>query len=265
MFSDKTVVITGASSGLGEALAAGVAEAGGDLALLARDAGKLAAVAERCRGAGARVVDVPGDVVKAGDCERLITAALEEFSSIDHLVLNAGVSMWARFEEVENPELFSNIMDTNYLGAVNCVRPALASLKTGGGLITAISSVQGITGVPSHTGYCASKHALQGFCDSLRIELEGTGVDVLTVLPSWVQGTDLRARAYGGKGESIGGEARRHSGGAVPLDRLVQKVVRAMRKRRRRLYVPGYLRIVPLLKALCPGLLDRIIRKKVDR
>ena len=187
MFSGKTVVITGASSGLGEALAAGVAEAGGDLALLARDAGKLDAVAERCRGAGARVVDVPGDVVKAGDCERLITAALEEFSSIDHLVLNAGVSMWARFEEVENPELFSNIMDTNYLGAVNCVRPALASLKTGGGLITAISSVQGITGVPSHTGYCASKHAMVGLTRTLALEVAKKGITVNAVCPAYVE------------------------------------------------------------------------------
>ena len=265
MLSGKTVVITGASAGLGEALAVSVSGAGGNLALLARNGETLAGVAGRCRAAGAGVVEVQGDVVNGADCERLISTALEEFSSIDHLVLNAGVSMWARFEEIEDPEVFSKIMDTNYLGAVNCVRSALDALKESAGLITAISSVQGVTGVPSHTGYCASKHALLGFCDSLRIELEDTGVDVLTVLPTWIEGTGLRASAYGGKGEAVGEGARRHKRGAVSLDRLVPKVLRAMDKRRRCLYVPGYLRVVPLLKALCPGFLDRIIRKKVGR
>ena len=265
MFAGKTVVITGASSGLGAALADGVAKAGGCLALLARNAERLGAVAESCRAAGARVVEVQGDVVDPGSCENLISSALAEFSSMDYLVLNAGVSMWTSFEEIEDLSLFSKIMDTNYQGSVNCVYHGLAALKESGGLLVAISSIQGLTGVPSHTGYCASKHALQGFCDSLRIELEGTGVDVLTVLPSWVSGTGLRGRALGAEGEPIGGEAKGHSSSAVPLDRLVAKVLRAMRKRRRRLYVPGYMRIIPLLKALCPCLLDWIIRKKVSR
>lgn len=264
MFSGKTAVITGASSGLGEALAGAIARAGGDLVLLARDASKLASVAEDCRSAGARVVEVRGDVVEPGDCERLISAALEEFSSVDYLVLNAGVSMWVGFQEIENIELFSKIMDTNYHGAVNCVYHAIDALKDSGGLVVAISSVQGLTGVPSHTGYCASKHALQGFCDSLRIELKGSGVDVLTVLPSWVRGTGLRGKALGAGGEAMGGEAKSHHRSAVDLERLVPKVLHAMSRRKRSLYVPGYLRVIPLLKALCPRFLDWIIRKKVS-
>ena len=106
---------------------------------------------------------------------------------------------------------------------------------------------------------------MQGFCDSLRIELKGTGVDVLTILPSWVSGTGLRGKALGAEGEAIGAEAKGHRSSAIPLDRLVAQVLRAMRKRRRMLYVPGYMRIIPLLKALCPGLLDWIIRRKVSR
>ena len=90
-------------------------------------------------------------------------------------------------------------------------------------------------------------------------------MDVLTVLPSWVSGTGLRGRAFGAAGEPIGGEAKGHNRSAVPLARLVTKVLRAMRKRRRLLYVPGYMRIIPLLKVLCPWLLDWIIRKKVSR
>ncbi len=265
MFSGKTVVITGASSGLGEALASALAGEGANLALMGRDAGKLGSVAENCRSSGAGVVEVTGDVVDPGDCERLLAAALEEFGSIDYLVLNAGVSMWARFEDVEDPEIFSKIMDTNYLGVVHCVYHGLDALKKSGGLVVAVSSVQGVTGVPFHTGYCASKHALQGFCDSLRMELRGTGVDVLTVMPSWIRGTGLRASAFGGSGEALGDSAKGHNRSAVALESLVGKIARAMKKRKRRLFVPGYLRFVPLLKALCPGLLDRIIRKKVSR
>ena len=265
MFSGKTVVITGASSGLGEALASAVAAEGANLALMGRDARKLGSVAESCRSSGAGVVEVAGDVVDLADCERLLAAAREEFGAIDYLVLNAGVSMWARFEEVDDPEIFSKLMDTNYLGVVNCVYHGLDALKESGGLVVAISSVQGVTGVPFHTGYCASKHALQGFCDSLRMELRGTGVDVLTVMPSWIRGTGLRARAFGGSGAALGDSARGHHKSAVELESLVGKVARAMKKRKRRLFVPGYLRFVPLLKALCPRLLDRIIRKKVSR
>ena len=265
MFSGKTVVITGASSGLGEALASALAGEGANLALMGRDAARLASVAESCRGGGAGVVEVSGNVVEPADCERLLAAALEEFGSIDYLVLNAGVSMWSRFEEVEDPEIFSKIMETNYLGVVHCVYHGLDALKKSGGLVVAISSVQGVTGVPFHTGYCASKHALQGFCDSLRMELRGTGVGVLTVMPSWIRGTGLRAGAFGASGKALGDSAKSHNSSAVELESLVGKVARAMKKRKRHLYVPGYLRFVPLLKALCPGLLDRIIRKKVSR
>ena len=265
MLGGKTVVITGASSGLGEALAEAAAGSGANLALLGRDAEKLAPVAERCRCLGVGVAEVTGDVVNPGDCERLIAAAEDAFGSIDYLVLNAGVSMWARFDEVEDPAIFSSIMETNYLGVVHCIYHGLDALKRSGGLIVAISSVQGVTGVPCHTGYCASKHALQGFCDSLRIELKGTGVDVLTVMPSWIRGTSLRARAYGPSGEPLGEVAKGHHSSAVPLDGLVTRVLKAMKKRQRRLFAPGYLRFVPLLKVLCPRFLDWIIGKKISR
>ena len=138
MFSGKTVVITGASSGLGAALASAVAAEGANLALMGRDARKLGSVAENCRSSGVGVVEVAGDVVDLADCERLLAAAREEFGAIDYLVLNAGISMWARFEEVDDPEIFSKLMDTNYLGVVNCVYHGLDALKESGGLVVAI-------------------------------------------------------------------------------------------------------------------------------
>ena len=205
VFRDKSIIITGASSGLGAALAHGFAAKGAHLALLARSAGRLGEVAARCRELGSsRALAVPGDVKRPEDCARLLETVTSEFGAVDYLVANAGVSMWARFDEVEDLDVFRHLMEVNYLGVVNCVHFALPHLKQSRGMIVAVSSIQGKISVPMHTGYVASKHALQGFCDALRMELADSGVDVLTVLLHWLRGTELRQNALGGDGKARG-------------------------------------------------------------
>ena len=100
-------------------------------------------------------------------------------------------------------------METNYLGAVYCTYHALSYLKKSRGMIVAISSIQGKIAVPYHSGYVASKHAVQGFFDTLRSEIEGQGVDVLTVLPYWLKGTTLRNSAFGKDGMALGQESKK--------------------------------------------------------
>ena len=143
------------------------------------------------------MITATGDVGKPEDCEVWIGAAVAEFGAVDYLIACAGISMWARFDEVEDLGIFRRLMDTNYLGIVHCVYYALPHLKARDGMVVAISSIQGKIGVPMHTGYVASKHAVQGFFESLRTELLDTGVDVLTVLPHWLRGTNLRKAAFG--------------------------------------------------------------------
>ena len=108
--------------------------------------------------------------------------------------------MWARFEEVQDLDVFERVMAVNYLGAVYCTYFALPHLKASKGVIVGICSIQGRIGVPFHTGYVASKHALHGFFSSLRYELKGTGVDILEVFPHWITGTNLRRNAFGKEG-----------------------------------------------------------------
>ena len=263
--SNKTVVITGASAGLGATLAVECAQQGARLVILARNAERLEAVARECEQLGGEVLTVVGDVAIAEDGKRLVEAAIERFGSIDYLVANAGVSMWTEFAAIEDVALFRKLMEVNYLGAVHCVHPALPHLKKSKGLFVAISSIQGQVGVPLHTGYSASKHALQGFCDALRMEVAESGVGVMTVLLHWLKGTELRQRALGKDGKALGDASREHRAGAVSLEKAARAIVRGMLKRRQQLYVPRRLRLLALVHALWPALAEWVVKGKVAR
>ena len=263
--SNKTVVITGASAGLGATLAVECAQQGARVVLLARNAERLEAVARECEQLGSEVLTVVGDVAVAEDGRRLVEAAIERFERIDYLVANAGISMWTEFAAIEDVTLFRKLMEVNYLGAVHCVHPALPHLKKSKGLFVAISSIQGQVGVPLHTGYSASKHALQGFCDALRMEVAESGVGVMTVLLHWLRGTELRQRALGKDGKALGAASREHRAEAVSLEKAAQAIVRGMQKRRRQLYVPRRLRLLAMVHALWPALAERVVKGKVAR
>ena len=263
MPGERSVVITGASSGLGAALAGAFARDGARLTLMARRADRLAEVAEGC--GGAEVEAVEGDVTVPGDGERLVQAAVSAHGGIDCLVANAGVSMWSSFEEVQDLSLFRRLMEVNYLGAVHCVHPALPHLKDRRGQFVAISSIQGRVGVPQHTGYSASKHALQGFCDALRMELEGSGVNVLTVVLHWLGGTELREQAYAADGRPFGEGRRRPSRDAIGLEETCDAILRAVKGRRRELVMPWKLKALLAIRALRPRLAEAIVRRAVNR
>jgi len=263
--SHKTVVIPGAPAGLGATLAVECARRGARLGLLARNAERLAAVARECEQLGSEVLIVVGDVAVAADGQRLVEATIERFGCLDYLVANAGLSMWTPFAAVEDVALFRTLMEVNYLGAVHCVHPALPHLQKSKGLLVAISSIQGQVGVPLHTGYSASKHALQGFCDALRMEVAASGVGVMTVLLHWLQGTELRQRALGKDGKALGAASRKHRAEAVRLEEAAQAIVRGMQKRQQRLYVPKRLRLLALVHALWPALAEWVVKGKVAR
>ena len=265
MFREKTVVITGASSGLGAALALACAKRGANLVLFSRNGEKLRETETDCRESGSETLAVTGDVRVPEDCKRLVDCTLSQYGSLDYLIANAGVSMWARFEEVEDLSIFRKLVETNYLGAVYCVYYALPYLKESGGMVVAISSIQGKIGVPLHTGYVASKHALQGFFESLRTELGGSGVDVLTVLPHWLRGTDLRKNALGKDGNLIGPSPRRHSKESIDLEACCQAIIEALGKRKRELVIPPKLKLLPWLNLISPRIVEFFVKGEMGR
>ena len=224
-FRDNVVVVTGASAGIGAELARQLAAGGARLALAARDAARLEEVAAECRARGGRALAVPTDVGEEAQCAALVERAVAEYGRLDTLVNNAGISMWARFDEITDLSIFERVMRVNYLGSVYCTHHALPHLKRSRGRIVGVSSLTGKTGVPTRSGYAASKHAMAGFFDSLRIELDGTRRVRDHDLPGVRGHRDPRAgvragRDAAGGGEQPGARARGDDrGGVRPPDR----------------------------------------------
>lgn len=265
MFQGKTVFITGASSGLGASLALKFAQAGANLALFALDEEGLKQTSDQCEKFGSSIITAAGDVGNPDDCLKLIEHTISRFGSLDYLVLCAGISMWAKFEDIEDPSVFKKIMDTNYLGAVNCTFYALSHLKKSEGMIVAISSIQGKIGVPLHTAYVASKHALQGFFDALRTEINDSSVHILLILPHWLRGTNLRKSAIGASGRELGKSSTKHNSESIGLEECCEAILTAMQKRQRELVIPWKLKLLPWVKLISPNLLDYIVSRKVNQ
>ena len=259
MFRDKIVIVTGASSGLGATLATEFAATGAKVALFSPEEEKQAEVARQCETAGGKALSVVGDVTLERDCKILVEETLSSFGGIDYLIANAGISMWAPFADVDDLQVFRKLVEVNYLGAVNCIHYALPHLIASKGMVVAITSIQGKIGVPLHTGYVGSKHALQGFCESLRMELAGTGMGVLTVLPHWLRGTDLRKNAFGKDGRALGTSSRRHSKESISLEVAARAIMKATHKRKRTLVIPWKLRLLLALNLFSPGLAESLI------
>jgi short-subunit dehydrogenase len=260
----KTVIITGASVGIGEELAVALASRGANLVLAARGAEALEKVKKRCEQAGARAITVTADVAQPEDCQRMAGRAVEAFGGIDILVNNAGISMGARFEEITDLSIFERVMRVNYLGAVYCTHFALPHLKARQGLLVAISSLTGKTGVPTRTGYAASKHAMQGFFDSLRIELLGSGVDVLVVSPGFVA-TGIRDRALGPDGQPLRRSFRDESRGTMDVATCVALILKAIERREREVVMTAQGKVLQVLKLVAPGLVDRLAQRAFRR
>jgi short-subunit dehydrogenase len=261
-FMNRRFVITGASAGIGAELAVALAKRGARLVLAARGKDELEAVARRCSTEGGQAFALPTDVGDPEACKQLIAFAAEKLGGIDCLVNNAGITMWARFDEVTDLSLFEKVMRVNYLGTVYCSHHALPHLKRSRGLLVAVSSLTGKTGVPTRSGYAASKHAVQGLMDSLRIELKESGVDVQVISPGFVD-TDIRARAVRSgttaPNQSVAVPARH----TMSVQACVAEMLPALDDRRRELVMMRAPRLSLIAKVLVPQVIDRIAQSRV--
>jgi short-subunit dehydrogenase len=260
---DNVVAISGASQGIGAELARQLAAQGAKLVLAARNEKELEAVAEQCRKAGASVIIVKADVAVERDCQAIVAGAVLAFGRLDTFVNNAGISMWARFEDIEDMSILEHIMQVNYMGAVYCTHHALPHLRESKGRLVGIASLAGRTGVPTRTGYSASKHAMTGFFDSLRIELEDSGVTVTMIYPGFVA-TGIRENATGPDGKSILVSPVKE-GEVMSVEDCSRRIARAIERREREVVMTARGKIGLWLKLLAPSLIDRIARRAVER
>jgi short-subunit dehydrogenase len=260
-YTGKSIVVTGASSGIGKALCLALAPQRPRLVLAARDVARLSEVAAAARAAGAETLVVPTDVTSEDECQRLVQQAVERFGSLDVLVNNAGIGMLARFDEVTDLSLYDRLMKVNYLGSIYPTFHALPHLKKSRGQIVVMASLAGLTGVPTRTGYAASKHAVIGFFDSLRIELDGTGVSVTIVAPYFVV-SEIHRRATGPDGKPLG-KSHMKEDKIMTAEECAELTVRGMERRQRLVITNWRGHFGRLVRIFAPGLVDRIALKAV--
>jgi short-subunit dehydrogenase len=255
----KVVIITGASDGIGAEIARQLAAkegAGVALVLAARNAAMLEAVAGECALLGAQTLVLPTDVAVQDDCRRLVAGTLERFGRLDVLINNAGRSAHALFEDVHDLGWYEDLMRVNLWGSVWCTHAALAHLKASKGRIVAVSSLAGLVGVPGRTAYGASKFAMTGFFEALRIELKGAGVSVTTAYPG-VVATRIRYRGYNAEGKELGSSSLKEDN-AMPVEECARLIIDGMNARKREVVMTAKGKIGRFLKLIVPGLIENM-------
>ena len=223
-FAGKVVWITGASSGIGEALAKKCAERGSTLILSARNIDELNRVAGLCNEAGAAACKVvPIDVADHDSLPHVADSVLKEFGAIDLLVNNAGGSQRS-FCKDTSFTVYQQMMDINVLGQIALTLAVLPSmLERGSGHLAVTSSVAGKIGAPQRTGYCAAKHAVMGFFDALRSEVTADGLQVTTITPGFIR-TNVSSNALSGDGSATGVTDEDIAGG-MDVDECAQVII----------------------------------------
>lgn len=254
-FRDQVVIVTGASAGIGKALALNLAGQGARVAIAARRAERLEQVAADCCALGAEALVVPTDVADEAQCKALVEKTVTAFGRLDMLINNAGLAVLAQLEDFPDLSLFQHVMEVNFYGAVSCTYYALPYLKQSQGRIVAISSVGGKAALPYNSAYCASKHAMHGFFDALHMELARHGVSVTVICPWWVV-TEFHEAELDQNGVPRGLRGRAiYSKKMMSAERCAEITLNAAYRRRGEVLMgPG--RLTVLLKALAPGLVD---------
>ena len=261
-FTGKTVIVTGASSGIGEALAREFAVLGANVVLGARSAEKLQQITDEICANGGHAACCVSDVAKEEDCKALVETAVEQFGGVDILICNAGLSMRAIFDDVEMSVLH-RLMDVNFWGTVYCCKYALPYLQQSKGSIVGISSVAGLHGLPGRTGYSASKYAMTGFLETLRIENLKKGLHVMIACPGFTA-SNVRFSALTADGSQQGATPRNEEK-MMTAEQVAKIVVRGIRRRTRLCLMEIEGRATHFVKKFAPAFLDKMFYKVMSK
>lgn len=250
----KTVIVTGASSGIGESCAKKYREEGFQIVLAARTESKMRKVAEGWN--EEEYLIVPTDVSSQESCEQLIKKTIEKFGQIDVLINNAGISMRALFDGIDL-EVIRKVMDINFWGMVYCTHAALPYLKKTKGSIVGVSSIAGYRGLPARTGYSASKFAMNGFLEALRTEELYSGIHVLTACPGFTS-SNIRNAALVADG-SKQGDTPRDEEKMMTADEVAYHIYEAEQKRKRTIVLTNQGKLTVFLNKFLPKRLDKMV------
>ena len=255
-FNNKVVVITGASSGIGYALAIAALQQGAKVAVCARSLHKLQEVYAAVN--NNNLLLFAADVSKEADCAGFIQAVTAKWGGVDVLINNAGISMRALFDEVDLSVL-KELMDINFWGTVYCTKYALPYIQQRKGVIVGVSSIAGYRGLPARTGYSASKFAMQGFLESLRTELLHTGTHVMWVCPGFTA-SNIRNVARSADG-SQQGETPLEESKLMQADAVANVILQAITQRKRTVVMTGQGKLTVCLNKLFAAFTDKQVYK----
>ena len=255
-FQEKVVLITGASSGIGKALALAALAKGAKVAVCGRNQQTLdEAFASIPQG---NILKVVADVSNEADCARFVQVAIDKWGRVDALINNAGISMRALFEFTDL-KVIRELMDINFWGAVQCTKFALPSIRKNKGIIVGVSSIAGYRGLPGRTGYSSSKFALQGFLEALRTELLHTGAHVMWVSPGFTA-SNIRNVARSETGTAQG-ETPLDEGKLMTAEQCAAIILSGMENRKRSIVMTGQGKLTVWLNKLFPALADKLVYK----
>lgn len=261
-FKHKVVVITGASSGIGRACAYEFAERGAKVVLAARSENELKIVEDEIKQKGIDCLSVKTDVRNVDDCKNLIDKTIEKYNKIDVLINNAGISMRANFEELDLV-VIKELMNTNFFGMVYCTKFALPYLIEQKGSVIGISSITGLTPLPYRTGYAASKHAMDGFLNTLRLENLNKGLHILIVHPNFTT-SNIRKFALNKNGKPQI-ESPRDETKMMSAEKVAQIIACATIRREKDIVLTLEGKMLVWLRKNFPSISDRIILHEMTK
>jgi short-subunit dehydrogenase len=252
---EKVVIVTGASSGIGLATADHFARRGSSVVMAARNEEKIKAIERDLQDQGLDVFAVVTDVSRESDCQRLVEKVLERYGKIDILINNAGISMRAIFGDMDL-EVFRLVMQTNFWGTVYCTKYALPHILKQHGTVAGISSLAGFQALPGRTAYSASKFAMHGFLETLRLEYRSFGLHVFLLAPGFTS-TNIRFTALTAHGAPQGSSPRKEKSMQTP-DHVAQKIYSGIKSRRRMMVLSSIGKFTFVMRKFSPRLMDRL-------
>jgi short-subunit dehydrogenase len=262
LFKDKVVIVTGASSGIGEAIAREFARNGSKVVLAARSVEKLSAIADEIKSINPNVAYFETDVSIESDCKNLIEKTVEKFGGVNILVNNAGLSMRASFSDVEI-KVLHRLMDVNFWGTVYCTKYALPYLVESKGSLIGVSSVAGFHGLPGRTGYSASKFAMHGFLETIRIENLKKGLHVMIIAPGFTA-TEIRMHALTASGQEQG-ESPMDEQKLMSPQYVAKWVLKGIRKKKRNKLLTWDGRLTALFQRILPEFVDWVYYREMSK
>jgi short-subunit dehydrogenase len=252
---DKVVIITGASSGIGKALAFSFGQEGAKIVITGRKEPPLLEVSRELTIAGIENLALVSDVSIEKDNIEMVEKTIQKYGKIDVLINNAGISMRSMFEDCDL-NVIKTVMDINFYGTVYATKYALPYIKLTKGSIVGVSSIAGYKGLPVRSGYSASKFAVNGFLEALRTELQNTGVHVLTACPGFTA-SNIRVASLGSDGNSKG-ETMRDESNMMSSEEVAERILKAVKKRDRDMVLTLQGKALILINKLFPKLADRL-------